>query len=53
MVFYNRPEEWLLVYWQVEVAPEHWEKMAVFYSQKGLFEFNAMPFGLCNALFSI
>ena len=35
-------------YWQVEVAPEHQEKTA-FCTQDGLFEFNVMPFGLCNA----
>ena len=35
-------------YWQVEVAPEHREKTA-FCTQEGLFEFNVMPFGLCNA----
>ena len=35
-------------YWQVEVAPEHRQKTA-FCTQEGLFEFNVMPFGLCNA----
>ena len=35
-------------YWQVEVAPEHQEKTA-FCTQEGLFKFNVMPFGLCNA----
>ena len=35
-------------YWQVEVKPEHREKTA-FYTSEGLFEFNVMPFGLCNA----
>ena len=35
-------------YWQVEVAPEDHEKTA-FCTQEGLFEFNVMPFGLCNA----
>ena len=35
-------------YWQVEVDPEHREKTA-FCTQEGLFEFNVMPFGLCNA----
>ena len=35
-------------YWQVKVAEEHWEKTA-FYTQESLFEFNVMPFGLCNA----
>ena len=35
-------------YWQVEVAPEDKEKTA-FCTQEGLFEFQTMPFGLCNA----
>ena len=35
-------------YWQVELAPEDREKTA-FCTQEGLFEFNVMPFGLCNA----
>ena len=35
-------------YWQVEVAAEDREKTA-FCSPEGLFEFNVMPFGLCNA----
>lgn len=35
-------------YWQVEVAPEDKQKTA-FVTRRGLFEFNAMPFGLCNA----
>ena len=35
-------------YWQVEVRPEDREKTAVCTSE-GLFEFNVMPFGLCNA----
>ena len=35
-------------YWQVEVAPEHGQKTA-FCTQEGLFEFNMIPFGLCNA----
>ena len=35
-------------YWQVEVAEEHREKTE-FCTQEGLFEFNVMPFGLCNA----
>ena len=35
-------------YWQVKVAPEDREKTA-FCTQEGLFEFNVMPFGLCNA----
>ena len=35
-------------YWKVEMAPEDREKTA-FCTQEGLFEFNVMPFGLCNA----
>ena len=35
-------------YWQVEVAPKDRKKTA-FCTQEGLFEFNVMPFGLCNA----
>ena len=35
-------------YCQVEMAPADREKTA-FCTQKGLFEFNVMPFGLCNA----
>ena len=35
-------------YWQVEMAPEDCEKTA-FCTQEGLFEFNVIPFGLCNA----
>ena len=35
-------------YWQVEVRPEDREKTA-FCTPDGLFEFNVMPFGLCNA----
>ena len=35
-------------YWQVEVIPEDHAKTA-FCTQEGLFEFNVMPFGLCNA----
>ena len=35
-------------YWQVQVNPEHREKTA-FCTPEGLFEFNVMPFGLCNA----
>jgi len=35
-------------YWQVEMAPQDREKTA-FCTQEGLFEFNVMPFGLCNA----
>ena len=32
-------------YWQVKVAEGH----CAFYTQEGLFEFNVMLFGLCNA----
>ena len=35
-------------YWQVEVAEEDREKTA-FCTREGLFHFNVMPFGLCNA----
>ena len=35
-------------YWQVEVAPEDREKTA-FVCQRGLYEFNVMPFGLSSA----
>ena len=35
-------------YWQVQVDPEHREK-TTFCTSEGLFEFNVMPFGLCNA----
>ena len=35
-------------YWQVRVVEEHREKTA-FCTQEGLYEFNVMPFGLCNA----
>ena len=35
-------------YWQVEVNPLDREKTA-FTTPLGLFEFNRMPFGLCNA----
>jgi len=35
-------------YWQVGVDPEHREKTA-FCTHEGLFQFNVMPFGLCNA----
>ncbi|MHB1799647.1 MAG: RNase H-like domain-containing protein, partial [Vulcanimicrobiaceae bacterium] len=35
-------------YWQVEVMEEDKEKTA-FICSAGLFEFNVMPFGLCNA----
>ena len=35
-------------YWQVEMDPNDREKTA-FICDQGLFEFNVMPFGLCNA----
>ena len=35
-------------YWQVEVDPEYRQKTA-FSTRRGLFEYNVMPFGLCNA----
>ena len=35
-------------YWQVHIKPEHQRKTA-FTTKYGLFEFNRMPFGLCNA----
>ena len=34
-------------YWQVEVTAEHHQKTA-FCTQEGLFEFNIMPYRLCN-----
>ena len=34
-------------YWQVEVKPEDREKTA-FVTSEGLYEFNVLPFGLCN-----
>ena len=35
-------------YWQIGMHPEDREKTA-FTTHRGLFEFNVMPFGLCNA----
>jgi len=35
-------------YWQVEMTPRA-RKAAAFCTRKGLFEWNMMPFGLCNA----
>src|SRR6185436_3858286 len=35
-------------YWQIEMDPEDKEKTA-FISERGLFDFNVMPFELCNA----
>ena len=35
-------------YWQVELDPKDRSKTA-FACHKGLYEFNVMPFGLCNA----
>ena len=35
-------------YWQVEPDPQDREKLA-FVTNRGLFEFKVMPFGLCNA----
>ena len=35
-------------FWQVEMSPEDREKTA-FITHRGLYEFNVMPFGLCNA----
>ena len=35
-------------YWQVELEPQDREKTA-FCTTEGLFQFNVMPFGLCNA----
>lgn len=36
-------------YWQVPIEEQHKEKTAFRTSGGGLFEFNRMPFGLCNA----
>ena len=35
-------------YWQVMMHPADWEKTA-FITKYGTYEFNVMPFGLCNA----
>ncbi|MEM7281681.1 MAG: reverse transcriptase family protein [Pseudomonadota bacterium] len=35
-------------YWQIPVAPQDREKTA-FVTYEGMFEFNKLPFGLCNA----
>eukprot|EP00064_Thunnus_orientalis_P015149 superscaffoldBa00002754_g15199 len=35
-------------YWQVEITPRP-RKAAAFCTRKGIFEWNVMPFGLCNA----
>ena len=39
-------------YWQVEREPTDREKTA-FVTPFGLHQFRVMPFGLCNALFSV
>ena len=36
-------------YWQVPITEEHKEKTAFRTSAGGLYEFNVLPFGLCNA----
>ena len=36
-------------YWQVEVHPDdHDKEKTAFCTSEGLYEFNVMPFGLCN-----
>ena len=35
-------------YWQIRMGPKLREKTA-FITHQGLYEFNVMPFGLCNA----
>ena len=46
MVFHIGPED--IGYWQVGLHQEDKEK-TVFSTSSGLFQFNVMPFGLCNA----
>ena len=40
--------QFLSGYWQVDIAESDWDKTA-FATREGLFHFNVMPFGLCNA----